>query len=381
MKPGRLDPQNPTLGQKIWHVHWMFIALLVCVAGIGFAMLYSAADGSMDPWASRQMARFGVGLALLFGVAMVDIRVWLRWAYFFYGICLLLLIAVEFGGAVRMGARRWIDLGVITLQPSELMKIALVLALARYFHGRSIEDVGRIAFLIPPIILMALPAAMVLSQPDLGTALMMIMVGSALFFLAGVKLWKFGVVGISALSCLPIVWRFLHEYQKQRVLTFLDPGRDPLGAGYHIIQSMIALGSGGAFGKGYMQGSQSHLNYLPEKHTDFIFTMLGEEFGLAGALALMGLYAILILYGCVIAASARSQFGRLVAMGVTTTFFLYIFINIAMVMGVIPVVGVPLPLISYGGTAMLTLMAGFGLLIGVHVHRDIAIGRRGIDND
>lgn len=381
MEPSRLNPPELTLGQKIWHMHWMFIILLICVASIGFAMLYSAANGSMEPWTHRQMVRFAVGLAMLFAIALVDIRIWLRWAYTAYGISLLLLIAVEFGGTIGMGAQRWIDLGFITLQPSELMKISLVLALARYFHGGSIEDVGRISFLVPPLILMALPAALVLRQPDLGTALMLIMAAATIFFLAGVKLWKFGVIGVGALACLPIAWQFLHEYQKQRVLTFLDPGRDPLGAGYHIIQSMIALGSGGLAGKGYMQGSQSHLNYLPEKHTDFIFTMLGEEFGLVGALALMGLYVMLILYGCVIAASARSQFGRLVAMGITTTFFLYVFINIAMVMGVIPVVGVPLPLISYGGTAMLTLMIGFGLLIGVHVHRDIPIGRRGAEDD
>lgn len=381
MEPSRLNAPDLSLGQKIWSMHWMFIVLLISVAAVGFAMLYSAANGSMDPWSKRQMVRFGVGLGLLFVVALIDIRVWLRWAYAGYAVSLLLLLAVEFGGTVGMGAQRWIDLGFITLQPSELMKITLVLALARYFHGGSIEDVGRITYLIPPILLMAMPAALVLRQPDLGTALMMMMAGAAMFFVAGVKIWKFVVVGLSGLACLPIAWQFLHEYQKQRVLTFLDPERDPLGAGYHIIQSMIALGSGGLFGKGYMQGSQSHLNYLPEKHTDFIFTMLGEEFGLVGALALMALYVMLVLYGCVIAVSARSQFGRLMAMGITTTFFLYVFINIAMVMGVIPVVGVPLPLISYGGTAMLTLLIGFGLLMGVHIHRDISIGRRGVDDD
>jgi rod shape determining protein RodA len=206
---------------------------------------------------------------------------------------------------------------------------------------------------------------------------MLLMAGGAMFFVAGVRLWKFAVVVLAAVGAAPIVWQFLHDYQRQRVLTFLDPERDPLGTGYHIIQSKIALGSGGLFGKGFLQGSQSHLNFLPEKQTDFIFTMLAEEFGLVGALGLIGVYSLLIVYGFAIALSSRSQFGRLVAIGVTTTFFLYMFINMAMVMGLIPVVGVPLPMLSYGGTAMITVMIGFGLLMSVYVHRDVTIGRRG----
>jgi len=268
-------------------------------------------------------------------------------------------------------------LGYFNLQPSELMKIALVLALARYFHGLNMEDVARPTRLLVPLVMVFAPAALVLRQPDLGTALMLVMASGAIFFVAGVRLWKFGLIIVSGMVAAPVGWQFLHEYQKQRILTFLNPEADPLGAGYHIIQSKIALGSGGMMGKGFMQGTQGHLNFLPEMQTDFIFTMLAEEFGLVGGLGLLALYSLLLAFGAIIAMRAYSQFGRLVAMGVTVTFFLYVFINIAMVMGLIPVVGVPLPLISYGGTAMMTLLIGFGLLIGVWVHRDVIIGRRG----
>lgn len=375
-----LNQPQLTLRQKLWSVHWFFVALLGVTASIGFAMLYSAAGGHLDPWASRQMMRFGIGVVMLIVVAVTDIRVWMRYAYILYGLALVLLSTVEFFGVVGMGAQRWIDLGFINFQPSELMKIALVLALARYFHGLSVDDIARPLYLIPPLLLVALPTGLVLRQPDLGTALMLVMVGGIVFFAAGVRVWKFIVVAVAGLAAMPIAWQFLRDYQKQRVLTFLNPESDPLGAGYHIIQSKIALGSGGVFGKGFMQGSQSHLSFLPEKQTDFIFTMLAEEFGMVGGLALLALYVLILMYGYAIAFSAKSQFGRLLAMGMTSAFFLYVFINIAMVMGLIPVVGVPLPLISYGGTAMITLLFGFGLLMCVHVHRDVQIGRRGIDD-
>jgi rod shape determining protein RodA len=231
------------------------------------------------------------------------------------------------------------------------------------------------------LLLIALPAVLVLRQPDLGTALMMLAGSGAIFFLAGVRIWKFMLVIAAGLGAIPIAWQFLRGYQKQRILTFLDPESDPLGSGYHILQSKIALGSGGMFGKGFLKGSQSHLNFLPEKQTDFIFTMLAEEFGMVGGLAMLGLYVLTIGYGFAIAIRCRSQFGRLVAMGVTTTLFLYLFINVAMVMGLIPVVGVPLPLISYGGTAMLTMMIGLGLLLGVSIHRDVRIARSGVDEE
>jgi rod shape determining protein RodA len=366
------------LGQKIWQLSWGLIVLIALVASFGFAMLYSAANGSMEPWAYRQVVRFGAGLVLLVVVALIDIRFWFRYAYVIYLGALGLLVAVEIMGSIGMGAQRWINLGVIQLQPSEIMKVALVLGLARYFHGVAQEDIPRPSFLLVPIAMALVPAALVLRQPDLGTAIMLLMAGAAVFFIAGVRWWKFAAILIAGLSAIPIGWQFLHEYQRRRVLTFLDPESDPLGSGYHILQSKIALGSGGVFGKGFMAGTQSHLNFLPEKQTDFIFTMLAEEFGMAGGLTLLALYTLIFVYGAAIALRARNHFGRLLALGLTVNLFLYVFINIAMVTGLIPVVGVPLPLISYGGTVMLTLMTAFGLTISVYVHRDTRIPRRGL---
>lgn len=374
-----LGPSEISFQQRLMQFSWSLLLLIVLVACVGFAMLYSAANGDWDPWASRQAVRFGIGMVVLFIVAMVDIRIWLRYAYVIYALGLVLLVGVEVTGFVGMGAQRWIDLGVFQLQPSEVMKIALVLALARYFHSVSLEDVVRPSRLIVPLLFVLAPVLLVLKQPDLGTAVMLLVGGGVLFFLAGVRLWKFLAVGCVGLAALPIAWNMLHSYQKQRILTFLDPERDPLGAGYHIIQSKIAMGSGGLMGKGFLKGTQSHLNFLPEKQTDFVFTMLTEELGLIGGVVLLALYALLMLYGLFIAVRSRNQFGRLLAMGVTTTFSLYVFINVAMVMGVIPVVGVPLPLISYGGTAMMTVMIAFGLLMNIYVHRDVRIGRRWIE--
>lgn len=376
MRSGLSTPEL-TLGRKLISINWLLVLLIVLVAGVGFAMLYSAADGNMLPWAKRQMLRFGVAMGVMIVVATINLRIWLRYAYVLYFLALALLVGVEVAGYVGMGAQRWISLGFVNVQPSELMKIFLVLALARYFNASAIEDIGSIPRLLVPMVLIGAPAVLILRQPDLGTAIMVVMTGAAVMFLAGVRLWKFAVVGICGLAAAPIAWQFLHEYQKKRVLTFLNPETDPLGAGYHIIQSKIALGSGGLMGKGFMQGPQSHLHFLPEMQTDFIFTMLAEEMGLVGGLGLIVLYTLIITYGIVISIKSRNQFGRLVAGGITTTFFLYVFINIAMVTGLIPVVGVPLPLVSYGGTVMLTLMIGFGLVIGVGVHRDVPVGRRG----
>jgi rod shape determining protein RodA len=323
------------------------------------------------------MTRFAFGAGLLVAVAVTDIRIWFKYAYGIYAVALALLIWVEIAGRIGMGAQRWLSFGIFNFQPSELMKVALLLALAHYFHGGTSEDVRRPLFLIVPVAIVLLPVGLVLRQPDLGTAVMLLLSAAALFFVAGVRAWKFAAVGLSALAMIPIVWQFLRGYQKKRVLSFLDPEQDPLGAGYHIIQSKIALGSGGFFGKGFLQGTQGHLNFLPEKQTDFIFTMLAEELGMAGGLALLALYILVLLYGYAIAFGCRNHFGRLLAMGITSMFFLYVFINVAMVMGLIPVVGVPLPLVSYGGTAMLTLMISFGLLLSVHVHRDVPMGRLG----
>jgi rod shape determining protein RodA len=372
--------RNPeiSLTDKIGQINWGLVFVITLIAAVGCAMLYSAAEGSIDPWASRQAVRFGAGLALMFAVALIDVRIWFRYAYGLYFGALLLLGAVEFVGTAGMGAQRWIDLKVIQLQPSEVMKVALVVALARFFHGQGDEELARPTTLVVPLALVTAPAALVLKQPDLGTAMMLLMAAGAVFFVAGARLWMFALAAVLAGAAVPIGWQFLRDYQRQRVLTFLDPESDPLGAGYHILQSKIALGSGGLSGKGFLAGTQSHLSFLPEKQTDFIFTMLAEEFGMIGGLVLLGLFFLLFVYGFAIALRSRNQFGRILAIGLTANLFLYVFINIAMVMGLIPVVGVPLPLISYGGTAMLAVMLAFGLVMSVWIHRDIRIPRRGL---
>jgi len=371
------DRSEPRLWQRIYGISWGLVLLICAATGCGIAMLYSAADGSMEPWAAKQTIRFAIALILMVGAALPDIRHWFRAAYWVYAIVLALVVAVDLRGFVGMGAQRWIDLGVIQLQPSELMSVAVMLALARYFHSLSDEDVGRIRYLIMPALMVGVPAALVLKQPDLGTAVILLMGGAVLFFIAGVRLRYFALTVAAAAAALPGVWHFLRDYQKTRIYTFLDPDSDPLGAGYHILQSKIALGSGGLFGKGFLQGSQSHLSFLPEKQTDFIFTTLAEEFGFLGGLGLLALYSLIIVYGFAIALRSRNHFGRLLGLGIVTNFFLSVFINTAMVMGLIPVVGVPLPLISYGGTAMLAVMFGFGLLISVGVHGDTRLNSRG----
>lgn len=370
-----------SLLQKLAQVNWGLVLLLTVVASVGFTALYSAAGGSFEPWAGRQMARFAVGVTLMLVVALVDIRIWYRFCYAIYGFAFVLLVAVEIAGDIGMGAQRWLDLGLISLQPSELMKVALILVLARYFHGLTIEQIGRPHYLIWPTLLALVPAALIAKQPDLGSAILCVAPAGLIFFLAGVRLWMFAVVIIGGGSAIPVAWQFLREYQKQRIYTLINPENDPLGAGYHIIQSKIALGSGGIWGKGYMLGTQSHLQFLPEKQTDFIFTMFSEEMGFVGGLTLLALYMLVMAYGTAIALRARTDFGRLVAMGVMCSFFFYAFINIGMVMGILPVVGIPLPLVSYGGTAMMTLLIAFGLVINVYVHRDVAIGRRGLVDD
>jgi rod shape determining protein RodA len=371
------DRSEPRLWQSIRGISWGLILLICAAAGFGIAVLYSAADGSMEPWAAKQTIRFASTLILMIGAALVDIRHWFRAAYWVYAIVLALVVAVDLRGFVGMGAQRWIDLGLIQLQPSELMNVAVVLALARYFHCLSSEEIGRIRYLILPVLTVGVPAALVLKQPDLGTAVILLLSGAVLYFIAGVRLRYFALTAAAAAAALPGVWHLLRDYQKNRIYTFLDPDADPLGAGYHILQSKIALGSGGLFGKGFLQGSQSHLSFLPEKQTDFIFTTLAEEFGLVGGLGLLALYSMIIVYGFAIALRSRNHFGRLLGLGIATNLFLSVFINTAMVMGLIPVVGVPLPLISYGGTAMLSVMLGFGLLLNVGVHRDTRLNRSG----
>ena len=362
------------VGQRLWQISWSFVIVVSLTASIGFGMLYSAANGSFDPWASRQMVRFVGGIFLMLAVAVVDIHIWLRYAYPIYFISLILLLVVEFSGSIGMGAQRWIDLGIFTIQPSEIMKVSIILLLARYFYASRLEDVSRMSHILAPIILMAIPAFLIIRQPDLGTSILMLATGISMLFVVGARIWMFLLGGLAIVGAIIPLWQFvLRGYQKERLLTFINPERDPLGAGYHILQSKIALGSGGLFGKGFMGGSQSHLSFLPEKQTDFIFTMLAEEFGLIGGLLLIFLYMIILIYAFVMSLRCRSQFGRLIGIGVSTSFFLNVFVNIAMVMGLVPVVGMPLPLISYGGSAMLTLMFSFGLLLCVYINRDVQI--------
>ena len=372
-RSGRLS-----LGDKLYEINWGFVLLLTVIASVGFAMLYSAADGSFDPWASRQMVRFAMGMVLLMVFAVIDPRVWMQLAYPAYGFALLLLIGVEVAGTTGMGATRWINLGVIQLQPSELMKITLALALARYYHMLEHDRVSHPLYLLPALAMIGLPVLLVLRQPDLGTSLLLTVVGISVIFMAGLS-WRYVIgAGVAALIAIPIGWQyFLLPYQRERVFTFLDPSRDPLGAGYHTTQAKIALGSGGVWGKGFMEGTQSHLNFLPEKQTDFIFVMLSEEMGLMGGIALMGLYLAVLGFAFSVAVGVRHQFGRLLVAALAVNFFLYVFINAAMVMGLIPVVGVPLPLVSYGGSAMLVIMAGFGLMMSIYVHRQEELPRGG----
>lgn len=364
-----------SLPEKLAQLHWPLLVVIVLIGGAGYLLLYSAGGGSHEPWAWRHAVRLGVGAAIMLTVAMIDLRFWFKIAYPLFALVLLMLVAVDVAGNLSKGAQRWLDLGFVQLQPSELMKVVLVLALARYFHSAYLEEVKRPLYLLPPVLMVVAPVLLVLVQPDLGTALMLIAVGGAMLFLAGVRLWKFALVLGGVAVAGPILWSQMHDYQRQRVYTFLDPESDPLGSGYHIIQSKIALGSGGFWGKGLLHGTQSQLSFLPEKHTDFAFTMLAEETGFAGAVLVLGLFLAAVLLGLLIALRARSQFGRLLAAGIVVNFSLYIIINVAMVTGLIPVVGVPLPMISYGGTAMLTVLLGFGLVLATDVHRDLPLPR------
>jgi rod shape determining protein RodA len=358
------------LGEKIWRINWGLVLVLSAIAGVGVLALYSAAGGQFEPWAARHAARYGAALLLMLFVALIHPKVWLSLAWPIYIAAMLLLVAVDVAGKIGMGAQRWLVVGPLQIQPSEIAKVAVILVLARYYQGLTREQAGRFLYTLPPLLVILAPVGLVMVQPDLGTALMVLLGGAALLFVAGVRLWMFMAAAIGAIGCLPIAWSFMHEYQRKRVLTFLDPDRDPLGAGYHITQSKIAIGSGGLFGKGFLKGTQSALNFLPEKQTDFIFTTFVEEWGMVGALVLLGLFALVLLWGFSIALRSQHHFGRLIALGVTAMMFLYVFINTAMVMGLLPVVGVPLPLVSNGGTAMVSVMFACGLLIGVNVYRD-----------
>ena len=367
---------TPTGWRKILYLNWPLIVLLIAVAGVGFLMLTSVAGGRISRWAEPQMERFALGFVLMLIVAMVPIWFWRNVSALAFGLSVLLLLFVEFFGVVGMGAQRWIDLGFMRLQPSELTKITLVMVLAAYYDWLDVTKKSHPLYVLIPLLVIALPVALTLRQPDLGTALLLLIGGGAVMFLAGVH-WAYfaGVIALGAGAVFAVFtsrgtgWQLLQDYQYRRIDTFLNPSNDPLGAGYHITQSQIALGSGGWTGRGFMEGTQSRLNFLPEKHTDFIFTTLAEEFGFVGASSLLALYLLILVFCIVIALSTRDRFAALLVMGIAVAFFLYFAVNMAMVMGLAPVVGVPLPLVSYGGSAMLVLMIAFGLVQSAHIHR------------
>jgi len=366
----------PTGLRKVLHLNWALLLLITAVAGVGFLMLYSVAGGSFSPWAEPQMKRYALGVFVMFFVAMVPIWFWRSISGFAYLVTLVLLVLVEVMGSVGMGAQRWIDLGFMRLQPSELMKITLVMSLAAYYDWLPTEKTSKPIWVLIPVLLIIIPTMLVLRQPDLGTSILLLTGGAIVMFLAGVH-WGYFAAVISMVVGLVVAvfqsrgtdWQLLKNYQYRRIDTFLDPSSDPLGAGYHITQSKIALGSGGWTGRGFMQGTQSRLNFLPEKHTDFIFTTLAEEFGYVGAVSLLSLYALIVLFCIASAISNKDRYSSLLILGIAGAFFLFFAVNMSMVMGLAPVVGVPLPLVSYGGSAMLVLMAGFGLVQSAHVHR------------
>jgi len=365
-RPGERDRAIVKFGE----IDWFFCLVLCLIAGAGGLMLFSIAGSSWTPWAAPHLARFGGCFLLMIVLALIDIRVWFALAYPIYALGFLLLIAVAAVGEVSLGAQRWLDLGFVRLQPSEIMKLGIVLALARFYHGLSSKNAQFSWWLLVPAVLIGAPVVLVAHQPDLGTAMLILLTGAIIVVLAGLS-WKVIALGVGGflVAIPPVVLFVLHDYQRKRVLTFLNPESDPSGSGYHIMQSIIALGSGGLLGKGYGLGSQSQLNFLPEKQTDFIFATLAEEFGFVGCISILVLYAAVIFMALRTAYISHSHFGRLAAAGVTATFTLYVMINGAMVMGLAPVVGVPMPLLSYGGTVMLTVMIGFGLMLSVRVHR------------
>jgi rod shape determining protein RodA len=365
-RPGERERLSSKLGQ----IDWSLVALLCAIAGIGTLLLYSVAGMAWSPWANKHLALFAVCVVLMLVLSLVNVRLWFTLAYPIYGMAFMLLLAVMAVGHTSLGAKRWLSLGPVHLQPSEIMKIGLVLALARFYHGLSAKDACWSWKLIIPALMIGAPMALIIKQPDLGTGLLIAFTGAAVMVVAGLS-WKAIATGVVAVvaGVPPYVMFIMKGYQRDRVLTFLTPEQDPSGAGYHILQSKIALGSGGLLGKGFGLGSQSALNFLPEKQTDFIFATFAEQFGLIGCITVLALYTTVVIISLRIAALSHNHFGRLSAAGVTATFAFYILVNAAMVMGMAPVVGVPMPLLSYGGTEMLTVMIGFGLVQAVRVHR------------
>ncbi len=354
--------------QQRLHLDATLLLGLVSVCGLGLVVLYSA-GGQDQQLVVRQLIRLGIAFGVMFMIAQVPPRLLARWTPWLFGLGVALLVAVLLFGDIGKGARRWLDLGFIRFQPSEMMKIAVPMMVAWYLADKRLPPSLR--QLLAAGVLIAVPTALIARQPDLGTSLLIAAAGFFVLFLAGLPWRLLGILSLVAAACAPLVWYFMHDYQRQRVLTFLNPENDPLGSGYHIIQSKIAIGSGGLYGKGWLNGTQSHLEFLPERSTDFIFAVLGEEFGLMGILLLLALYALILTRSLYIATQAQDTFTRLLGGSLALTFFVYVIVNTGMVTGLLPVVGLPLPLISYGGTSMVTLMAGFGILMSIHTHRKL----------
>lgn len=350
------------------------IVIIYSITFFSLIILYSIGGGNFFPWCFNQFCRLILGSIALILAASIKVSFWKKYAYIFYLSSLILLICVAIMGKVSMGAQRWINFYFFNFQPSELMRISAVLIMAKYFSEYHTDEIKKTHTLIVPFFLIAIPASFVLFQPDLGTAMLLLFVFSSILFVCGVQIWKFVVAIIMIVISTPILWNMLHEYQRQRILMFLSPEMDPSGAGYHIIQSKIAIGSGGVWGKGLLNGSQSQLSFLPEKQTDFIFSALAEELGFFGCLFLLILYFLLIAYNIQVALNARSKFNQILAFGLTTMFFFYIFINIAMVCGLLPVVGIPLPFFSYGGSALIVLMFCEGLILAIDTEEKSKFG-------
>ncbi len=364
-----LNSVNLSYLDRLKKINYIIIFLIFILFGFGLLSLLSVAEGNFNLWPLRHFYRFLIGLLILFCLSIIDIKYVFKFAYIVFFLNVIVLALIPFIGTESFGATRWIKIGGISIQPSEFVKYTLIIALAKYYHNIQDTNINSLRKLFIPIFFVVIPTIIVFIQPDLGTALVIALGSLSIFWVAGLSYRYFIIGGILGLFSIPIAWQFLREYQKERVFTFFNPERDPLGNGYHILQSKIALGSGGFFGKGYLDGTQSHLNFLPEMHNDFIFTMFGEEFGFLGSIFLITIYLSIILFSLRMAASSKSLFARYVSIGVTFVFSLYVIINISMVMGLLPVVGVPLPFLSYGGSSMLAIMSGIGLLMNCYIYQ------------
>lgn len=365
--------EYPKLLQKLLLMNWGLVLLVCAIGTVGFLALYSAGAGDIHKYADKHAVRFGVGLGLALVTGLISIRFWRAMAWPLYSIALVMLIYVDIRGHIGMGAQRWINLGFMQLQPSEIMKPALVMALAAWFEKKDITQISLLRTVIPALMIIFAPVAVVVTQPDLGTGMALMMAGFAVLFAVGVSWWYFVIGAGCAAGIIPVAWHFLREYQRNRIRIFLNPDLDPLGTGYHITQSKIAMGSGGVTGKGFLQGTQSKLNFLPEKQTDFIFTLWTEEWGMIGGCVLLAFFMLTFMYGTLIALSCRYTYARTLVMGLTINISIYVLINAGMVMGLLPVVGVPMPMVSHGGTAMLSVLFCYGLILSASVHRDVKI--------